>query len=450
MKKSLLRLFVVLLITSALVAMSIVSCKPAVPTAETAAETKAAETKAAETVAPAEITKIVVGSEAGTGWTKHLMEQSEIWAKDTGNKVEFVEIPYSDMATKYLTELVSGSGAYDAISCNRDGWTIPFAAAGYLEPLDQLLSEEEWNDYFPIAKSTASWDGHVYAIPQNMCAEAFYYRTDLLEQYGVDVPTNWDEMLDAAKKLTLDTNDDGQVDIYGLGLKGKRYIISAFWLLDFMHQNGASVFDEEGNVVCNSPEAVEALQLLSDLLLVHKVVSPGSLNDDETTLHTAFMEGKISMLQNWNYMWALANDPAQSKVAGKFNAVPVPGNVNQGVVSGGWNFAIPKSSKNIDVAKEWLLFVTRPEADKSYALNYETQPARLSTFNDSEVKAKYGEWIDTLKNIHLSAFAVPQHPKWLEIADALQEAVQNAYTEKMTPKEALDQAATSINEMIKE
>jgi len=431
------------------------SCKKDVAESEKSAEevtdietTESVEEKSEEETLE-ENKQIVVGSEAGTGWTEHLKALSEEWTKTTGIDVVFAEIPYSDMANKFLIELVSGSGAYDVIMANRDGYTIPFAAAGYLEPLDDLLTDEEWNDFFPTAKKAAMWDGHIYAIPQNMCVEVFYYRTDLLEKYNIDVPKNWDDMLEAAKKLTIDEDNDGEIDIYGLGLKGKRYIISAFWLLDFMHQNGARVFDDNGKVVVNSPEAIEALTFMSDLLNTYGVVSQGSLNADENVLHTAFMEGSIAMLQNWNYMYSLANNPDESKVAGNLEAVKVPGNVNGGAVCGGWQCTVSASSKNKDAAKDWVAFVTTPEADIIYALEYETQPAHLSTFENEELKSKYGSWLGTLKEALDESFTVPLHPKWLEIAEVLQDAIQNTLTEKNSAEESLNEAAQEIEEIIK-
>ncbi|UXN73611.1 extracellular solute-binding protein [Devosia sp. A8/3-2] len=49
----------------------------------------------------------------------------------------------------------------------------------------------------------------------------------LLDAAGVPVPTNWDEFIDAARKLTQDTDGDGITDVYGTGLHWRRAIITS-------------------------------------------------------------------------------------------------------------------------------------------------------------------------------------------------------------------------------
>ena len=45
-------------------------------------------------------------------------------------------------------------------------------------------------------------DGATYGIPYYSHAQVMWYRTDLLEQAGLEVPTTWDELYDAAVALT--------------------------------------------------------------------------------------------------------------------------------------------------------------------------------------------------------------------------------------------------------
>ncbi|GAB2464997.1 ABC transporter substrate-binding protein [Streptomyces incanus] len=59
----------------------------------------------------------------------------------------------------------------------------------------------------------------VYAVPQDIGPMMFYYREDLFEEYGLTVPTTWDEFADTARKLkkqspktdltTFSANDSG-------------------------------------------------------------------------------------------------------------------------------------------------------------------------------------------------------------------------------------------------
>ena len=48
------------------------------------------------------------------------------------------------------------------------------------------------------------------------------FTTDLrtLSRQGIEVPTTYEEFLQAIEKCTMDTNGDGQTDVYGFGMRG--------------------------------------------------------------------------------------------------------------------------------------------------------------------------------------------------------------------------------------
>ena len=69
------------------------------------------------------------------------------------------------------------------------------------------------------------WDGVQTCLPQNVSSLVVYYNADLFRDARVSLPASgwsWDEMVDAAERLTRDDDDDGTVDIYGLGVDGDR------------------------------------------------------------------------------------------------------------------------------------------------------------------------------------------------------------------------------------
>jgi raffinose/stachyose/melibiose transport system substrate-binding protein len=46
-----------------------------------------------------------------------------------------------------------------------------------------------------------TYDGQIYAVPLNIAAACAFYNTEMFDAAGVEVPTTWDEMLDACQKL---------------------------------------------------------------------------------------------------------------------------------------------------------------------------------------------------------------------------------------------------------
>ena len=80
-----------------------------------------------------------------------------------------------------------------------DSHVIP----GRMEPLDWLYEEEGLNEVFPQELiEIASYDGKPWSVPVNIHrANVMWYRTDILEQAGVEAPTTWDEFFTIAETL---------------------------------------------------------------------------------------------------------------------------------------------------------------------------------------------------------------------------------------------------------
>ncbi|MGI6558382.1 MAG: ABC transporter substrate-binding protein [Limnochordia bacterium] len=90
-----------------------------------------------------------------------------------------------------------------------------------------------------------------------------WYRKDLFEEKGLDVPKTWSEWLHAAKELTIDTDGDGKPDIYGM--LQYLYDTEPQAITNLMYTSGASTFDENGNVAINSPAMKASVDFLKEI-----------------------------------------------------------------------------------------------------------------------------------------------------------------------------------------
>lgn len=134
--------------------------------------------------------------------------------------------------------------------------------------------------------------GDLYALPKDVGPWAFVYNKDLFEKAGVPLPSakagewTWNDMLEAAKILTVDENGDGKPDQYGVGAYS---LESAVWA------NGGEYIDyETGTVMVDRPEFYEAMQFVADLTLKHKV-SPNPEAEKAMNAYTRFLNGKLAM-----------------------------------------------------------------------------------------------------------------------------------------------------------
>ncbi|MFN2303613.1 MAG: ABC transporter substrate-binding protein [Anaerolineales bacterium] len=142
---------------------------------------------------------------------------------------------------------------------------IDYVAAGYLLPLDSVV-DDIGRDKFKTG-AVLSTGGHDYAMGYAAGNNAtLWVRTDLLDAAGLGIPTNYDELLAAAKAMTKDTNGDGKIDVYGWGAPAAAN--GATWLRfnNFIWQNCGEYFDKQGNLAFDNPNVLEALKRYVALL----------------------------------------------------------------------------------------------------------------------------------------------------------------------------------------
>jgi len=142
---------------------------------------------------------------------------------------------------------------------------IDYVSAGYLLPLDDVVNGIGREKFKTGA--VLSTDGHDYMLGYAAGNNAtMWVRTDLLEEAGLGVPTNYDELLAAAKAMTKDTDGDGKIDIYGWGSPAAAN--GATWLRfnNFVWQNCGEYFDKQGNLAFDNPNVLVALKRYVELL----------------------------------------------------------------------------------------------------------------------------------------------------------------------------------------
>jgi len=91
----------------------------------------------------------------------------------------------------------------------------------YAEKTEGLL-----DDIYPVARKAFTWEGKLYCLVQVLYYGGTFCNKSLFEEAGITPPPvdwnaagwNWDDMLEAARKLTKDTKGDGKTDQYGLNL----------------------------------------------------------------------------------------------------------------------------------------------------------------------------------------------------------------------------------------
>ena len=390
-------------------------------------------------------TKLVIGAEAGAPNIAFYQEHSKEFTEETGIEIEWVEIPHDNMHERFVQEAISGSGAIDIYDTDQP-WISEFASKGYLEPLGDKLTEEDKSDFYQAALDASSYEGEVYSIPFFVHTPIVYYRTDLFEEAGItEFPKTWEEYAEAAKKLTKD-------DVYGTIIEAKQAGEPVTHLVDWFYKGGGSIIDKDNNVTVNSPENIETFNFLLKMMYEDKSVMPGSLGYDNADVHNMFMQGKVAMVKNWPYMYAMAKDPEQSAVSDKFAVAVQPAGKEQATAAWTWGFGISNSSKNKEAAWEFIQWATSPEQLAALGIANTNPVPRNSSLEivkgDTSLTDFDKESIQVMSEALNYASNATENPNFPTVQNELSYTLSNIMSQQVSVEEGLKEAEKTIKEAV--
>jgi multiple sugar transport system substrate-binding protein len=307
-------------------------------------------------------------------------------------------------------------------------------------PLDEYFAGEK-GDYFPGMVQACTWEGKLTALPWFVDSGMLYYRTDL----GINAPTTWDELIQSAKQLV----EAGKVK-FGFLWQAKQAEVLVCDLVSFIGSNNGSILQADGKTVSIAEDAaVEAVQLMHDLIAKHRITPSDVLSWDEEPSRRPFTAGEAAFLRNWSYVWKIAQSEADSKVAGKVGVVPLPHfpNGKSSAALGGYQYGVNASSKKREAAVEFVRWMSSPETQLRFATQLGLCPTRAAVFDRPEI-AQEQPFMQQLKDVFLGAIPRPVTPKYPQVTLVLQSEVSKALTTGNV-KEALQNAQKKIESIVK-
>lgn len=267
-------------------------------------------------------------------------EIAQAFKEKTGYEVNIVWVAREDMHTKLMTSV--SAGIFPDLVIDIMGQGVELSKLGVLLPVNDLVEEIGKEKFFPgILQMQQTPDGTYWALPLFSHPSAFHFRRDWLEeagfstQYEQDDEGNWhvwaidtwDQVLEVAKKVTADIDGDGKTDRWGLGLQYARTGDTFGWVTHLIYSFGGYIYDyNEEKVAFNSPETIEAVQLMSDLYNKYQVVPPEvtGWGEFENNLYIQHPEQAIvSMVINSYSIIPWCHDNAPEMVE-KIGAAPYP------------------------------------------------------------------------------------------------------------------------------
>ena len=196
--------------------------------------------------------------------------------RSTELRLVLVSVPHEALADKLTNAIPNGNGPDLFIYPGHDR-IGDWVAGGLIEPIEYYASEATADRYASDAIAAMAYQGSLYGLPLAVKSVALYVRTDRVDQ----VPATTDELVALGRQLTRDGRFAlvyDNADLYG----------HAAWL----HGFGGRLFDEQGQLTIDTPEAIAAARFAQELGGEGGIVPPGMTG---TMVSTLFNEGKAAM-----------------------------------------------------------------------------------------------------------------------------------------------------------
>ena len=234
---------------------------------------------------------------------------------------------------------------------------------GWLTPLDDLVEKyrEEYNldDIDPSMWEGATFDGTIYGVPMGANAIMLMYRQDLFEEYGLEVPTTYDEIIAACEVL----KEDPDLELpFAMDL-------SAGWawgiaFREALVSEGGDLFVEGSNEPAfNSPEGVAALNKMKEV--IDGCMGQAGLSYDSGAMSSGLGNGSIAFIHTWASSGASLKDPERSDMWEQIAFAPAAATEPGGKLAGSaWGdfWAIPANyDGDVDLVFRMMMEAALPE-----------------------------------------------------------------------------------------
>lgn len=375
---------------------------------------------------------------SGKDFTSEMQNLIDRWNEaNPGEEVTLLELAASpdDQRTAFVQNFQAKSDAYDVLWSDVV-WTSEFAAQGWIEPLDPARFATD--DILPAAVDTATYDGQLFGAPFITNGALLFYRTDIVKT----PPTTWEELFaacDAAKATHPDIDCyAGQFAQYeGLTVNVSEVVNAA---------GGAFVGESGSDVVVNSPESRDGLQILVDAF-EDGYINPEAITYKEEESRRAFVEGRAIFLRNWPYVWTTATE-AGAATEGKVGVSLLPGVDGTGTSTlGGIDLVVSAFSDNKATAMDWIEFMQSEESQRFVVSAMNQASVRTALYDDPEL-VKQAPYLPVLKESILNAVPRPKTPYYNGVSLAIQSNSYKALQRAAGVDEAIANMAASIEDAV--
>lgn len=361
----------------------------------------------------------------------------------SGKDVESVSMgKYQALSQKIMASVAAG-GPPDVAQCY-EAWTANLVENGSVVAFDGFLEGPEGvaalDDFYGIFLEGSRQQGQLWSFPFNKSVRCLYYNKDRFREAGLDPdrpPRTWEEYRRIARQLTRDLDGDGRNDEFGLACQ-----ISASMFENLLYQNGGRLLnEEETQVAFDSPEGLEALEFMTDLL----VRDGTALVVQGFEYQNEFLAGKAAMIEGSSVSLAFI----EGKYTFELGIAPLPAGKHDTQLVAGTDVVIfATTAAQQQRAWEFVKWFTDTPQTARWAAETGYLPVRKSAMQHPALVArleKYPGLAEAYEQLD-RAQVQPKAKGWYAGRNILErDAIEPVLRGRMEPAAALAAAAVKAN-----
>lgn len=350
--------------------------------------------------------------------------------------IQIEVVNWDNLEQKLVTDIAGGTAPDISIIGTR--WLAGYVEEGIAEPLDDYMTPEFKGQFIETFMSPSVFDGTTYGLPVAASARAMYYNEKLLADAGVtEPPETWDELQEAAAKISA-LGDD----VYGFGIQGKEIETDAYWYYALWTHGGELLEDGKSGIA--SPAGIDAAKLYKSMI-DEGLTEPGVTSYSREGLQDLFKQGRIGILLTGPWFRGMLQSEAPDIAYG---IAPIPEGTTKATYGVTDSIILFSDSDVKEEAWQFLETVFTDKWRKEFTLKEGFLPVFKSVAADPHF-ADDPELVAFTSLLPYAKFA-PIIPNWEEMANATTTALQQIYLGEATPEDALGAAAGRINELLEE
>ncbi len=370
----------------------------------------------------------------------------------SGINIDLVAIPDGDMKNKIVSEAMSGNPSFDCMQFFSP-WLGDFAAQGLLAKLDDYAAKwklplDDFYDTYRLNYANFG-DKGMFGIPFDCDIQQVHIRKSIFKQVlGKDpdstttIPT-YEEMVRLAPEL-----NKAQKGVAGIGMMAGRGFWATYLWEHVAAQHGMMLFDDKWEPIFNGDAGMKGLETI---LALSKHAIEGVAAADWPTNRGAFLGGQIACNISWQDSGTQATRPDQSKLGDDILTIYEPR------VAGGTYCPPNIAGSTSSVA------ATSPEPEAAFLLLSFLTTSSIMAMNEANANGVAPGYRSVLNNENLRkvsqpakiwaesldyAWCSPRLPSAFDMEQEIGFQINDAIVGKVGAKEALDNAAAKVKEIM--